>query len=97
MKKFIALLLMLVMVLSLAACTANNEDAGSETPTIGVTIYKYDDNFMSFVRRAIETKATDKATLEMNDSQNSQATQNDQVDTMISKGAKSLAINLVDP
>jgi methyl-galactoside transport system substrate-binding protein len=33
----------------------------------------------------------------MNDSQNSQATQNDQVDTMISKGAKSLAINLVDP
>jgi len=52
---------------------------------------------MSFVRRAIETKAVDKAVLEMNDSQNSQATQNDQVDTMISKGAKALAINLVDP
>lgn len=97
MKKSIALLLMLVMVLSLAACTAKTEDAGSSVPTIGVTIYKYDDNFMSFVRRAIETKAVDKAKLEMNDSQNSQATQNDQVDTMISKGAKSLAINLVDP
>lgn len=97
MKKSIALLLMLVMVLSLAACTAKTEDEGSSVPTIGVTIYKYDDNFMSFVRRAIETKAVDKATLEMNDSQNSQATQNDQVDTMISKGAKSLAINLVDP
>lgn len=96
MKKFIALLLMLVMVFSLAACTAK-EEAGDALPTIGVTIYKYDDNFMSFVRRAIETKAVDKATLEMNDSQNSQATQNDQVDTMISKGAKSLAINLVDP
>ena len=97
MKKFIALLLMLVMVLSLAACTAKTEDSAGAVPTIGVTIYKYDDNFMSFVRRAIETKATDKAKLEMNDSQNSQATQNDQVDTMISKGAKSLAINLVDP
>ena len=98
MKKFIAILLILVMVLSLSACGAKTEEAsGSDLPTIGVTIYKYDDNFMSFVRRAIETKAVDKAVLEMNDSQNSQATQNDQVDTMISKGAKSLAINLVDP
>ncbi|OJV66693.1 MAG: galactose ABC transporter substrate-binding protein [Clostridiales bacterium 38-18] len=102
MKKFTAILLMLVMVLSLAACSSStNSDStttkGDEKPIIGVTIYKYDDNFMSFVRRAIENFATDKASLEMNDSQNSQATQNDQVDTMISKGAKSLAINLVDP
>lgn len=98
MKKFTAILLILVMMLSLSACGAKADDkASTALPTIGVTIYKYDDNFMSFVRRAIETKATDKAVLEMNDSQNSQATQNDQVDTMISKGAKALAINLVDP
>ena len=99
------------MVLSLTACgskPAETEAAAApaestapaatvEKPVIGVTIYKYDDNFMSFVRRAIETSAGDSAELIMNDSQNSQATQNDQVDTMISKGAKSLAINLVDP
>lgn len=105
MKKFTAILLMLVMVLSLAACQsgdgkateAGDKSGGAEKPTIGVTIYKYDDNFMSFVRQAIQTAGKDKATIEMNDSQNSQATQNDQVDTMISKGAKSLAINLVDP
>jgi len=111
-KKLTAILLIMVMVLSLTACgskpaaetpAASNESneaaapAAEEKPVIGVTIYKYDDNFMSFVRRAIDTAAGDKATLEMNDSQNSQATQNDQVDTMISKGAKALAINLVDP
>lgn len=92
-----AILLILVMVFSLSACGAKVEDTSGDMPLIGVTIYKYDDNFMSFVRRAIEVKAVDKADLEMTDSQNSQATQNDQVDTMISKGAKSLAINLVDP
>lgn len=33
----------------------------------------------------------------MNDSQNNQSTQNDQIDVLIAKGAKALAINLVDP
>lgn len=66
---------------------------------IGVTIYKYDDNFMSVVRKAIEkeAKASSGVQLLMNDSQNSQSTQNDQVDVMVAKGVKALAINLVDP
>jgi methyl-galactoside transport system substrate-binding protein len=104
-KKFLVLVLALAMVLSLAACGAKPpaepaapaEEPAAETPKIGVTIYKFDDNFMSFVRRAIETGAKDKADLVLNDSQNNQATQNEQVDMMISKGVKSLAINLVDP
>ena len=33
----------------------------------------------------------------MNDSQNAQSIQNDQVDGLLSKGVKALAINLVDP
>lgn len=95
MKKWIAILMAVLMVLTLAGCGQTSSASG--TPKIGVTIYKFDDNFMSFVRRAIETAATDKAELILNDSQNAQATQNDQVDVMISKGVKSLAINLVDP
>ncbi|ROR07746.1 galactose/glucose ABC transporter substrate-binding protein MglB [Erwinia sp. JUb26] len=66
---------------------------------IGVTIYKYDDNFMSVVRKAIEKEAKNSSDVQllMNDSQNSQSTQNDQVDVMVAKGVKALAINLVDP
>lgn len=106
MKKVLALVLALVLVISFAACSkpapAPATDGGATTapaanPKIGVTIYKFDDNFMSFVRRAIESDMTGKAEVLMNDSQNNQATQNEQVDMMISKGAKALAINLVDP
>lgn len=72
--------------------------ASAET-RIGVTIYKYDDNFMSSMRKDIEKEATKfkDVKLLMNDSQNAQSIQNDQVDVLISKGVKALAINLVDP
>jgi methyl-galactoside transport system substrate-binding protein len=66
---------------------------------IGVTIYKYDDNFMSVVRKDIEKEAKNSSGVQllMNDSQNSQSTQNDQIDVLVAKGVKALAINLVDP
>ena len=66
---------------------------------IGITIYKYDDNFMSLMRKEIdkEAKAVGGIKLLMNDSQNAQSIQNDQVDVLLSKGVKALAINLVDP
>lgn len=66
---------------------------------IGVTIYKYDDNFMALMRQEIDKEAKKVADIEllMNDSQNAQSIQNDQVDVLISKGVKTLAINLVDP
>ncbi|WP_230514073.1 galactose/glucose ABC transporter substrate-binding protein MglB [Limnobaculum parvum] len=66
---------------------------------IGVTIYKYDDNFMSVVRKAIEKESAGNkdVALLMNDSQNDQSKQNDQIDVLIAKGVKALAINLVDP
>lgn len=67
--------------------------------TVGVTVYKYDDNFMSMVRKAIveEAEKVSDVRLLMNDSQNDQSKQNDQVDVMLAKGVDALAINLVDP
>ncbi|WP_022941636.1 galactose/glucose ABC transporter substrate-binding protein MglB [Psychromonas hadalis] len=66
---------------------------------LGFTVYKYDDNFMAVVRQAIEKEAAkdDDIQLLMNDSQNSQSMQNDQVDILLARGVKALAINLVDP
>ena len=100
MKKLLALLLAFTLVFSLVACGSTQSTGGGDDakiPKIGVTIYKFDDNFMSFVRRSIEKNAEGKAELILNDSQNNQANQNDQIDMMISKGVKALAINLVDP
>lgn len=95
MKRFGKLLASSLILAGIVGCS--NAAGGSDKPLIGVTIYKYDDNFMSFVRRAIDESAKDVATLNMMDSQNDQAKQMDQVDLMISKNVKSLAINLVDP
>ena len=66
---------------------------------LGFTIYKYDDNFMSVVRKGIEKEGVQNKDVKllMNDSQNDQSKQNDQIDVLISKGVKALAINLVDP
>ena len=62
MKKILAITLILVLSLSVVACgqdgnTDGGEENASELPKVGVTIYKFDDNFMSFVRRSIETRA----------------------------------------
>ncbi|HBU11220.1 MAG TPA: methyl-galactoside ABC transporter substrate-binding protein, partial [Clostridiales bacterium] len=60
-------------------------------------IYKYDDTFMTGVRTAMEAKAAEiSANLELVDSQNKQPTQNEQVDTFITKGVQALTINPVD-
>lgn len=91
MKKITALVLMLVMALSLAAC------AGSGEKTYGVAIYKYDDTFMTGVRNSIEAAASEKQVkVDAQDSQNKQPTQNDQVDAFITKKLNALIINPVD-
>ncbi|WP_105613954.1 galactose/glucose ABC transporter substrate-binding protein MglB [Vallitalea okinawensis] len=98
MKKLLSLILVVVLVGGLMiGCSSTDTSAGGGQPSVGVTIYKFDDNFMSFVRRAIETNAEGKAELVLNDSQNDQAKQNEQIEMMISKGVNSLAVNLVDP
>lgn len=93
MKKTVLSAVALAVGLGAIASTAQAADR------IGVTIYKYDDNFMSLMRQEIEkeAKTVGGVDLLMNDSQNAQSIQNDQVDVLISKGVKALAINLVDP
>ena len=87
-------------ILSAVALAVGFATAAQAADTrIGVTIYKYDDNFMSLMRKEInkEAKVLNDVELLMNDSQNAQSIQNDQVDVLLSKGVKALAINLVDP
>lgn len=94
MKKFTVSTLLVSLGLGLGVSMA----AQAEN-RVGVTIYKYDDNFMALMRKEIEKNAEGRKELKllMNDSQNAQSIQNDQVDVLLSKGVKALAINLVDP
>lgn len=91
MKKIISTLLVTsLIVLLFAACSSSNKKM------IGCAIYKFDDTFMTGVRNEISACAEDEISVDIVDSQNSQATQNDKIDLFITKKASSLAINPVD-
>lgn len=89
----------LAALTTVAAGILMSISANAADTKIGVTIYKYDDNFMSVVRKALEAQQAADPSVEllMNDSQNDQSKQNDQIDVLIAKGVKALAVNLVDP
>lgn len=109
MKKTSLILGALLLVAGLAGCGEKKETAPTNTAAapkaekklrIGFTAYKFDDNFIALYRKVVldeAKKIEDKVDLTMVDSQNSQQTQNDQIDVMLSKGTDALAVNLVDP
>lgn len=69
----------------------------TDLPKVGAAIYKYDDEFMSYILNSMEDESYGKVALNVNDSQNDQNIQLRQVDEMISNGVRAIAINLVDP
>ena len=99
MKKLIAIVLALVLVLSLAACGAG--DSGVKTYKVGVAIYQYNDNFMTLYRQEIEayfkTLETDtvKYEITMVDGKNDMAEQTNQIDTFITQKMDVIICNLV--
>jgi methyl-galactoside transport system substrate-binding protein len=106
-KTLLTIVMATVLVTATMAGCAGNKAGGSGASTdkkadsskvlIGSAIYKFDDTFMTGVRTAMEAQAKDKgSTIELVDSQNKQPTQNEQVDTFITKGVNALAINPVD-
>ena len=100
MKKTGLLLGAIVLAAGLVGCGGEKKTEEAPKLRIGLTAYKYDDNFIALFRKVVSEEAgkvADKVDLQMNDSQNSQTTQNEQIDVMLSKGVDSLAINLVDP
>lgn len=78
------------------AATNTANSGSTETPKVGVAIYKFDDTFMTGVRNAIDSAAKGIATVDIVDSQNSQPTQNDKVDLFVTKKYDGMLINPVD-
>ena len=111
MKKLIAIMLVAVLALSMVACggsasstpaseAASTSEAVSDVAeagaSIGVCIYKFDDNFMTLYRNALEANLKEMGyEVTVVDGKNDQATQSEQVDTFISQGVDVLVMNLV--
>jgi methyl-galactoside transport system substrate-binding protein len=69
----------------------------AKSTTIGVTIYKFDDTFMTAVRNTIsDTAKASGVKADIVDCQNSQANVNDKVDLFVTKKYDAFAINMVD-
>ena len=100
MKKMGILLGSLLLVAGLVGCGEKKEEApAGEKVSIGLTAYKFDDNFIALFRKAFEAEASTKAdSVEVTsiDSQNSVATEKEQIEAVLEKGVKAFAINLVD-
>ncbi|WP_295155791.1 galactose ABC transporter substrate-binding protein [uncultured Brachyspira sp.] len=86
MKKiFILLLLFSVLLYS-----------QKKSSSIGVAFYRYDDNYIKYLKQYIESSINKSSSLLMVDSYNSQATQNAQIEMLLQKNVNILAVNLVD-
>jgi methyl-galactoside transport system substrate-binding protein len=85
----------------LAGCNGNNAQSGASaapkgTPILGAGIYSASDNFNSYIGKAITTASNGVFKTNIEDGQNDQSTQNNEVDTMLAKGASAVALSVVD-
>jgi methyl-galactoside transport system substrate-binding protein len=82
--------LTLAVALVTAAC-------GGDDTTVGVAVFQFSNTYLTLVRNAItEEAATLGVEVDVVDGQNSQPTQNEQIDLFISKGYDAMAVNQVD-
>ena len=94
MKKFMSLLLVGIMMLSLVAC--GKSGGGKGELNVGVFYYTYSDTYISSVRTALDNALTEAGIKFQNyDGNSNQTTQNEQIDTAISQGANLLIVNIV--
>lgn len=97
MKKFIAMVLVLAMALSLAACGGSSSTAAKNDGEVAVFWYTFGDTYLSSVRAALNKSLTDAGVKYQDyDGNTSQTTQTEQIQTAITKGASVLVVNIVD-
>jgi methyl-galactoside transport system substrate-binding protein len=99
MKKLFKMLMAGSMAVSMAACSSSSDSgtASSSAEDVSVFYYTYADTYISSVRSALDADLTSAGINYVDyDSNNSQTTQTEQVQTAISKGTKCLVVNLVD-
>ena len=93
MKRFILFLLSVILTVSLFGC----EKKGAEKPSVAVFYYTYSDPYISTVRASLDRELSSLGVEYQDyDSNSSQTTQSEQVQTAITKGATLLVVNIVE-
>lgn len=100
-KRILAGLLAALMLIGLVAGCAKKDGGDVKTYNVGVSIYQFDDNFMTLYRNEIDayfkTLETDqvKYKVTIQDAKNDMATQTNQIDTFITQKMDVIICNLV--
>lgn len=94
-KKLLSVLMAAVMVAGVGGVGAAQVKADDEK-LLGAGIYSASDNFNSYIGKAITNACDGIFKTNIEDGQNDQSTQNNQVDTMLAKGASVVAVSVCD-
>lgn len=94
-KKLLSVLMAAVMVAGVGGVGAAQVKADDEK-VLGAGIYSASDNFNSYIGKAITNACDGIFKTNIEDGQNDQSTQNNQVDTMLAKGASAVAVSVCD-
>lgn len=94
-KKLLSVLMAAVMVAGVGGVGAAQLKADDEK-ILGAGIYSASDNFNSYIGKAITNACDGIFKTNIEDGQNDQSTQNNQVDTMLAKGASAVAVSVCD-
>lgn len=94
-KKLLSVLMAAVMVAVVGGVGAAQVKADDEK-ILGAGIYSASDNFNSYIGKAITNACDGIFKTNIEDGQNDQSTQNNQVDTMLAKGASVVAVSVCD-
>ena len=94
-KKVLSVLMAAVMVAGVGGVGAAQVKADDEK-ILGAGIYSASDNFNSYIGKAITNACDGIFKTNIEDGQNDQSTQNNQVDTMLAKGASAVAVSVCD-
>jgi methyl-galactoside transport system substrate-binding protein len=96
MRVYIKAIIMSILVFSFFFTGCSSKVNEEKKPTIGVVVAKFDDTWITSIRNQLYSMAQGKVNVEIWNGDNSQKTENEKVDSLISQKVNVLVINLVD-